>query len=191
MAPTSYLQSLDSKKHLVLICDDDSVGRKIEFDFIKKGLEKNEISIYITHGQVKSIENQMESFGIDVNYFKKKGILQIINIGNPAEGTLGFIDSLDVYLKKILPDPAMPFRIVGRAMPDVGMPLSMAIQAKWEKIFHHGIFDKLNGSILCTYDLSQIQANNEWVKWIGELQENHHAYIIHKNGKTTLTINAN
>ena len=187
--PESYLQSLDSKKHLVLIYDDDSVGRKIEFNFIKKGLEKNEISIYITHGQVKSIENQMVSFEIDVDYFKKKGTLKIVHIGNPAEDTLGFIDSVGLYLEKVLPDPQTPFRIVGRAMPDVGIPLSMAIQAKWEKILHHGIFDKLNGSILCTYDLSQIQANNEWVKWIRELEKNHHAYIIHENGKTTLTIN--
>ena len=187
--PESYLQSLDSKKHLVLIYDDDSVGRKIEFDFIKKGLEKNEISIYITHGQVKSIENQMTSFEIDVDYFKKKGTLKIIHIGNPAEDTLGFIDSVGLYLEKVLPDPQTPFRIVGRAMPDVGMQLSMAIQARWEKILHKDIFDKLNGSILCTYDLSQIQANNEWIKWIRELEENHHAYIIHENGKTTLTVN--
>ena len=190
MTPESYLQSLDSKKHLVLICDDDSVGRKIEFDFIKKGLEKNEISIYITHGQIKSIEIQMASFGIDVDYFKNKGTLKIIYIGNPIEETLGFLESMQLYLKKILPDPKTPFRIVGRAMPDVGIPLSMEIQAKWEKILHHCIFDKLNGSILCTYDLSQIQANNEWIKWIRELEENHHAYIIHENGKTILTVNA-
>ena len=40
MTPESYLKSLDSKKHLVLIYDDESAGRKIEFDFIQKGLEK-------------------------------------------------------------------------------------------------------------------------------------------------------
>jgi hypothetical protein len=72
----------------------------------------------------------------------------------------------------------------------VGTETAMAIQVKFEKIFHNSIFDKLNGSVLCTYDLSEIQANNEWMRWLAELQENHHAYLIYKNGKSNLTVNA-
>ena len=55
---------------------------------------------------------------------------------------------MQLYLQKILPNHEIPFRIVGRAMPDVGMEVAMSIQAKWEKILHNGIFDKLNGSAL-------------------------------------------
>lgn len=183
------LESFGSKKHLMLAYDDVSGGHKIEFDFLKSGLEKNELSIYVTHGPVKIIEKDMISFGIDVDYFKKKRILDIVDIENPAEETLGFIDSMQLYLQKMLPNPETPFRIVGRAIPDVGMEVAMAIQARWEKILHNGIFDKLNGSVLCTYDLSQIMANNQWMKWLRELQENHHMCIIHKNGKTDVAIN--
>ena len=37
------LEHFDSKKHMMLVYDDVSIGQKIEFDFIKNGLEKNEI----------------------------------------------------------------------------------------------------------------------------------------------------
>ena len=177
----------DTKKHMMLVYDDISIGRKIEFDFIKNGLEKNEISIYLTHGQVKLVEQEMLSFGIDVKYFKDKGILKIVHIKNPTEESLDFLDSIQLYLQEILQDPERKFRIVGRVMPDVGIETAIAIQVRFEKIFHNSIFDKLNGSVLCTYELSQIQANNQWMKWLRELKDNHHVCIIHRNGKTELT----
>ena len=176
---------------MMVAFDDVSIGRKIEFDFIKSGLDENEISIYLTHGQVKLVEKEMESFRIDVDYFKKKGILKVVNIKNPAEDSLGFIDSMSLYLQKILPNPKISFRIVGRATPDVGMETAMAMQARWEKILHNSIFGKLNGSILCTYDLTQIQANDQWLKWLRELQKHHDISIIHKNGKTDYVMNSN
>ena len=190
MASQSSFGSFDSKKHLMVAYDDVSMGRKIEFEFIKNGLDKNELSIYLTHGDVKQIEKEMLSFGIDVIHYKKKGLLKITNIESPVENSLDFMDSIQTSLQKLLTNPEIPFRIVGRAMPDVGTEFAMAIQAKLEKILHNSIFDKLNGSILCTYDLSQICANNEWMRWLKELQENHHAYVICKNGKSNLTINA-
>ena len=177
----------DTKKHIMLVYDDILVGHKIEFDFIKNGLEKNEISIYLTHGEIKLVEQEMHSFGIDVKYFKNKGILKVVHIKNPAEESLDFLDNVQLYLEEILQNPERKFRIVGRLMPDVGIETAMAIQAKYEKIFHNNIFHKLNGSVLCTYELSQIQANDQWIKWLRELKDNHHVCIIHRNGKTELT----
>lgn len=191
MPSQTSLEFPNSKKHMMVAFDDISIGRKIEFDFIKNGLNKNEISIYLTHGQVKLVEKEMQYFGIDVVYFKKKGILRVVNIKNPAEDSLGFLDSISLYLQKILPDPTTSFRIVGRATPDVGMEIAMAIQVRWEKILHNSIFGKLNGSILCTYDLTQIRANNQWQKWLRELQDYHDLSIIHKNGKTDYITNSN
>ena len=182
--------SFDSKKHLMVAYDDVVMGRKIEFEFIKDGLDKNELSIYLIHGDIKQIEKEMQSFGIDVNYYKKKELLKVAYIGNPAEESLDFLDSIQATLKELLPNPEIPFRIVGRAIPDVGTEVAIAIQTKWEQILHNSIFDRLNGSILCTYDLSQIKTNNEWTRWLTELQEHHHAHIICKNGKCDLTVNA-
>jgi len=179
----------DSKKHFMVAYDDVVMGRKIEFEFIKEGLDKNELSVYLTHGDVKSIEKEMLSFGIDCNQYKKKGLLKILSIGNPAEDSIDFLDSVQTLMQKILSNPETPFRIVGRILPYVKTETAMAIQVRFEKIFHNSMFDKLNGSILCTYQLSEIKATNQWVKWLKELQESHHAYLIYENGKSNLTVN--
>lgn len=190
MGPMMFMDSIDTKKHLMLVYDDVKIGRMMEFHFIQKGLEKNEISIYLTHDPVKLIEKEMMEYGIDVNYFKKKSLLRVFQIKNPAEDSVGVLDSAEAILGEVLPNPQLPFRIVGRLVPDVGIETAISIQAYVEKIFHNSIFEKLNGSVLCTYDFSQIRANNEWMKWLHTLQENHHACIICQNGQSTITINA-
>ena len=182
-----FLESLESHMHIMLAYDDESIGRKIEFYFIKIGLDRNELSIYLTHDQVELVEIEMQSFGINVNYFKKKGILKVVKIKNFAEDSLNFLNNIQSYLQNILPDPKTSFRIVGRAIPNVGIDVAMAIQARWEKILHNSIFGNLNGSVLCTYDLSQIQANDQWMTWLSDLKDNHHGYIIYKNGKATFS----
>ena len=169
--------------------DNVEMSRKIEFEFIQEGLDKNELSIYLTHGDIKPIEKEMLSFGIDPSHYKKKGLCKILNIGNPAEDTVDFLDSIQTLVQKTLPNPETPFRIVGRLIPCVDTETAMAIQVRFEKIFHNSMFDRLNGSILCTYQLSEIKANNQWMKWLKELKENHHAYLIHENGKNNLTVN--
>ena len=181
--------SIDTKKHLMVVSDDLILRRKIEFDFIKDGLGKNELSIYLTHGDIKQLESDMANFGIDVHNYKKKGLLRVLNTGNPAEDALSFIDAVQAKIKTILPADGTLFRIVGRAMPNVGIEIAMAIQSRWEKILHTSMFEKLSGSILCTYDLTQIKANNEWSKWLDELKQNHHEYVICQNGKCNLVVN--
>lgn len=174
----------------MIASDDVITRRKIEFEFIKDGLAKKELSIYLTHGDVKQIEKEMISFGIDVNSYNRKGLLKVEYVGNPAEESLDFIDAVQTKLRTILSSsPVTPFRIVGRVIPDVRTEIAMAIQSRWEEILHNTMFDKLNGSILCTYDLSQIRENNDWSKWLNILKENHHAYIICQNGKCIFTEN--
>ncbi len=180
----------DSKKHFMVAYDNVTMGRKIEFEFIKEGLDKNELSIYLTHGDVKPVEKEMLSFGIDPSHYKKKGFLKILHIGNPTEDSVDFLDSVQTLMQKILSNPETSFRIVGRLLPYVETETAMAIQVRFEKIFHNSMFDKLNGSILCTYQLSEIKATNQWMKWLKELQESHHGYMIYENGKSNLTVHA-
>ncbi|MFZ0183726.1 MAG: MEDS domain-containing protein [Nitrosotalea sp.] len=190
MNPPLSFGKFDSKKHFMVAYDDVAMGRKIEFEFIKEGLDRNELSIYLVHGDVKPVEKEMLSFGIDLSHYKKKGLLKILSIGNPMEDSADFLDSVQALMQRILPNPETPFRIVGRLLPYVETETAMAIQVKFEKIFHNSMFDKLNGSILCTYQLSEIKATNQWMKWLEELQESHHAYLIYENGKSNLTVNA-
>ena len=40
--------------------------------FIENGLKKGENSVYLTHGDVKVVENDLKEYGIDVDFFKRK-----------------------------------------------------------------------------------------------------------------------
>jgi hypothetical protein len=93
-------------------------------------------------------------------------------------------------MKKILFASELLFRIVGRLIPDVGIEEAISIQACLEKMFHNSVFENLNGSVLCTCDISQIRAaNNEWQKWLHDLQESRHACIVDLNGQSSVIIN--
>jgi len=50
MDPLSYVDVIDSKKHIILVSDDEKASRDIEFRFIKNGLDKEEYCAYMTHG---------------------------------------------------------------------------------------------------------------------------------------------
>ena len=187
--PISYIDKIETKKHLMLVYDDTSKGREVEFHFIRRGLEKNERCIYLTHGNTKLIESDIEKYGIDVRYYKKNKMLHVYQIPNPLEYTEGILTGVENMIKQFPIDPKIPFRIVGRLIPDVGFEESMSVQHHVEKIFHAS-FDNFGGSVMCTYDFSQIQSNNMWRDWLAKLESCHHATLLNICEKSQVKINA-
>lgn len=80
MNPLTYIDSLDSKKHLLLVYNDPKFGKTIQFRFISNGLIKEKHCIFLTHGKTRLIEEEMEKFGINVIHFKKRKMLHIYQI---------------------------------------------------------------------------------------------------------------
>jgi MEDS: MEthanogen/methylotroph, DcmR Sensory domain len=184
--PMTFIDSLESKKHILLVSDDPKRRKTIEFYFIKKGLEKAERCIYLTHGEIEHIENDMVNFGINVIQFKKKNLLHVYKIPNPIENSVSILDGANNMLKQVLKNPQAPFRIVGRIIDDIGMEEAISIQLYLEKRFHD-TFETLNGSVMCTYDFFQIQENNRWHYWLDSLAKYHHVLVSSRNGKNTVT----
>ena len=77
--PFSFLDSIDSKRHLMLVCDDVKKAREVEFHFIRRGLEKGERGIYLTHDDPKLIEHEMERYGINLRHYKKRACCAYTN----------------------------------------------------------------------------------------------------------------
>lgn len=187
--PISYIDKIETKKHLMLVYDDISKGREVEFHFIRRGLEKNERCIYLTHDNPKLIESNMEKYGIDVKYYKKNKMLHVYQIPNPLEYAESIITGVENIIHQLPIDTKTPFRIVGRLIPDVGFEESMSVQHRVEKIFHAS-FDNFGGSVMCTYDFSQIQSNNMWRDWLAKLESCHHATLLNICEKSQVKINA-
>ncbi len=190
MAPLTFIDSITSKKHIMLVSDDEKISRKIEFRFLENGLKNREYCIYLTHDNPKYVECEMIKYGINVKYFKEQSLLHIHRISNPIEDSQSILDSMSNMVSQITLNSFVPFRIVGRLVPNVGIEEAIAVQLYLEKTFH-GIFDTLDGFVMCTYDFSQIHANDRWKYWLNSLQKCHHVLISHLNGSDIVQINPN
>ena len=190
MTPIMFIDSINSKKHIMLVSDDKKISREIEFRFLENGLKNKEHCIYITHDGPTRIESEMVKYGIDVKYFKKQNLLHIQQISNPIENAQSILDGMSYLVSQITLNSFTPFRMVGRLVPNVSFEEAIAIQLYLEKTFH-GMFDALDGSVLCTYDVSHIRANNRWKYWLNSLQKCHHALISIMDGHNVVTITEN
>jgi MEDS: MEthanogen/methylotroph, DcmR Sensory domain len=185
----SYIDKIETKKHILLVYDDVKKAREVVYHFIKRGLEKRERCIYLIHDDPKLIESDMERYGINVRNYKKNKMLhvnKITNIGNSES----ILNSLENMLCQINKDSKSAFRIVGRMLPNVGFEEAMAVQYGIENIFHEAMFEKLNGSCMCTYDMSQIKENNKWRDWLDKLESCHNATLLNICDKSQIKINA-
>jgi len=188
MDPLTYIDEIYKKKHIILVYDDIKKGREIEYYFIKGGLENNEKCIYLTHDDPIQIENDMQKFGIDVARSKRKSRLCVYPMTNFISDSTNILDNMQNIMKLILGDQQTPFRIVGRAIQDIRFEEAISVELYLEKILH-GQFDNLNGSILCTYDLTHIMSNNRWRDWLSKLESYHHASLITTYDKNLVKIN--
>jgi hypothetical protein len=130
----------------------------------------------------------MEKYGINVKHYQKNKMLHVYKIPHPLEPSESILTSVQNILKNLPIDQKTPFRIVGRMIPDVGFEVAIAVQYHLEKTFH-GLFDEQNGSIMCTYDFSQIQSNNMWRDWLAKLESCHHATLLNICNKSQVKIN--
>ena len=82
--PLTFVNLLDTSKHIVLYYVNSEFGKIVQFEFIKQGLLKGETAsiVFLIMRAKSKIENEMYQYGIDVKYFIKRDILTIFQIPN-------------------------------------------------------------------------------------------------------------
>ncbi len=171
--PLKFVDTLDTKKHIVLFYEDPDYARKIEFQFIKNGLEKGEHCIYATEEDPGLIMLKMLNYGISIKGYFQKGFLHVYQIRDGLDSLVEHIKSAKENLKRILADSRPPVRLVSRIVADVSSLSGMTAEMKLEREFHNA-FDDFGGSVICPYDITKIEASRSWIPY---LLENHHAII--------------
>lgn len=83
--PTKFIDSLSTRKHIILFYDEIEEAQKIEFRFIKNGLPRGEHCIYATDEDPKLVIDKMTNYGIAVDDFKKKNLLHVYRLNNPFD----------------------------------------------------------------------------------------------------------
>jgi DcmR-like sensory protein len=186
--PISFIDSIESKQHLLLVYKEERFRQMIQYRFINSGLINGEHSIIITHGKTKMIENEMSDYGLDVDRYKNK-LLHIYEISDPLVHPTSIVDGFTETVTRILADSVPPYRITGRLSHRVDTEEKMSVCARFEDLFHSSMFESFDGSVLCTYGLEEIQANNAWKQWLKRLSGYHDASIIQtRDGKESITV---
>jgi len=174
--PLRFVDSLDIRKHIVLFYDDPDYAQKIEFQFIKNGLLRQESCIYASEEDPHHIINKMIAYGIEAEEFLKKRLLFVYQLDNPFECPEGPIKGAQSLFKEILSDIKSPFRVVGRIVPDVSTLEGISTELKLEQKFH-STFNNFKGSVICPYNIEKMEATKR-KEWFSKLFENHHSAIF-------------
>ena len=172
----NYLESIEND-HIVFFHEIRSRGEEIEFNFIKKGLEKEECCCYSTN-EPEEITRRMSDYGIDVEKYKKRNLLNIISAP----------DSLEEFSKRVekvittLTNSSIPCRFVFSNNFEFDTPDTISTREKIEQILDDK-FSKISSKMICSYHIARIKQNlaNDFMK---NLLDSHHSVIIQtKDGK--------
>ena len=177
----SFVDSLDSKRHLLLLYEDPEFARLIEFRFIRNGLKNGEKCIYGSAEDSGSVIIKMLSFGIALKYLQSKQ-LQVLQINNRDGSKEAILKSCRKDIERIMSGLVPPYRIVSRIVPNVDTIEGICAELELERHLQK-TFDELGGSVLCPYDMSKIEKKHK-DEWIRELRKNHHVEIyVSKSGQ--------
>ncbi len=175
--PTKFVDTLDERKHTLLLYEEPEYGKLIKFRFINNGLLRGEHGIILTHDEgVESIEYDMISFGIDVHGFKLKNLLHIYKISNPADDPDGALSGAKKIWSRISTNLQSPFRVVGRFLPEVNTVQQVETEMVLERYWREG-FSNFRSSLMCTYHVEEIEATRRG-EWLSSLLQYHHATIF-------------
>ena len=173
--PIEFLDNMKGNKHIVMFDENEDYSKKIQFHFLKNGIDKGEKGIYAMPENVDVIEREMVDNGINVEKCKKENLLKIYQTSNINHYSQD--DPFDDLIKRILPsDPTIPCRVVGMLDFDKKTKKGMESFLQAEKK-SHSCFDSFSGSWICPYKISEIQYENR-LNWIKELVKHHDDSVI-------------
>jgi hypothetical protein len=168
-----FISRFHDRKHLVMLYDDPKLARRVEFEYIKQGLQnEREQCIYmIPEDDVEttdSITRQMNEYGIDTMSYLRKGTLQIVRIDDPAKDRNGFLLGCTKILNSLTAKAkTMPMRVVLHVKYRFDSIEELDSHAGFEQMIQSS-FSQFDGSMLCYHYVGHRNyedvAHRKWVK---------------------------
>jgi len=172
----NYLESLENV-HILFFHEIKSKGEEIEFNFIKKGLEKAEHCCYSTN-EPEEVRRRMSDYGIDVEKYEKRNLLSIFSTPESLEEFSKMAEEEIITLT----NSGVPCRFVYSNNFGFDTPDSTNTREKIER-FLDDKFSKITRNTICSYHTARIKQNlaNDFMK---NLLDSHHFIIfLTKDGK--------
>jgi hypothetical protein len=184
-------------RHMVLFYEEPEYAYEIEFRFLRRGLQKEQFCIFMVHedDEAKIVEKKMKGNGIDVERFRSKNLLHIIEINNPMSHPEGELKGAEEIMTSGIP-PVLrnrPAHIVSRLIPQVKTEKERIANVNIEQRFH-SMFHNLNISLMCPYPVEDIRSeleseNDGGARWMKSLLCNHHAVIYALKSSKGIALN--
>ena len=176
---TAYLDNLGCA-HVVYFHDDSEKTKDTEFDFIKKGLEKQEHCFYTTQNP-EEILHQMKEFGIDTE--AKSELLHIVKIPEKFE------DYSKMILEKVdeLPHDSK-IRVISTHYFDFNSEEKTDRMAEIEQCVDDDLH-KLDGNFVCSFAVNKITSEIR-SRFLNQLLDSHRAIVFQteKGGTEVFTL---
>lgn len=171
----SFVDAIDTGKHVVCFYERLDYGLMIQFQFIKNGLLRGQHCIYAVHADTKVIEDQMAYSGIHVEEFKRKDLLHFYQIPDVMDYPEGALKGAEKLMNKIFADSKQPFRVVSVLVPEINSDAKMTAAIDIERNCHAS-FNNVQYSWLCPYDLNNIEDKRKEF-FMDKVMQNHHSVI--------------
>jgi len=188
-----FLDEFSDLGHFTMLYDDPLQARKIEFQYVRNGLEKGERCLYaIANDDVESeesIRNQMDSFGIKTSHYLKNGDLYFWNVPDPAKDDGGFVSGC-LRIMASMPQDQKEHKHIRLAF-NMKHPFSTKEEFEGHAEFE-GIaeskFANFPGSMMCSYYVGNFDpaTHRDWMRSI--LQNHGVSLIVCSRAKTQLTL---
>jgi hypothetical protein len=178
--PLKFIDSLDlnNSKHIVLFYEEVEDAKRIQYQFLRNSLSHGTNTVYAIAGDdAKVIENELASFGIDVEAYNKKNLLHVISFPSltdyecqkPEEIIQNFLDKNLSHLKP-------PFNMVSRLFQEIKTKEEVKCVMELEKAYQRH-FRNFNSNVICSYPVKEID-KEMYGEWVYVLLQNHNASII-------------
>lgn len=165
----SFAGQIGIGKHSLLLYENPESTEIIQFRIINQGLQKGISQILLTNENIRKVEDKMADEGIDVEDWKRKNLLHILNsMHGDSENLLKSFLSMWEKIRK--ESSGQPFMIIGKVVSDVGTEKAMLAELNLERYVHRNLNNTFGA--LCCYDINNIE-QNERERWISDLSQNH------------------
>ena len=166
-----FVDDLDGNNHTILLYDKEIFRKLVQYQFLLNGLKKGENCVFVTHDDVKIIEDEMVESGIDVEYYQQKGLLHIHQIENILDYEGGIRNGFERVIKRVTSSLEPPIRLTGRVVPEISTRKGIVAELLTEEIVHNNP-DIYKGYILCVYKIDDIEESERKV-WLNQLLRTH------------------
>lgn len=176
--PIKFIDEIEENKHIILFYEEPEYAKILQFRFINNGLEKGECGFYLVKNgsDGKLIEEEMKDSGINVEKYKKQGILHFFVLPHLNSYHSNRIELVQQTLRKISAQCNKPIRLTGiiNRVFDTEEKIKSAIEIEEYLKENLRNFDV---TLMCPYYVEKIESKKRGL-WIKKLTHYHDSAIF-------------